>query len=72
MNAALEAQLRQFGRMDREVAEAIRQEECRLCAEFWVWLEAERKRRGVEPSDEEKSLHTAPIRAFRARVEAVR
>ena len=31
--------------------------EHRLCGEFWVWLYAERKRRGTEPTDAEKRAH---------------
>lgn len=28
-----------------------------ICGRYWVWLYAERKRRGTEPTDAEKRAH---------------
>lgn len=51
-------------------ARARDERESQLCAEFWTWLDGERKRRLTEPSPEEKRAHPAHIalRALRAEV----
>lgn len=49
-------------------------EEHRLCGAFWVWLDAERKARGQEPTPDEKRAHPAfvALLAHRAAVDAGR
>lgn len=48
--------------------------EHRLCGAFWVWLEAERKARGQEPTPDEKRAHPAfvALMEHRAAVDARR
>jgi len=56
---------RERAAITRELAarrvEGLWKREFELCGSFWVWLYAERKRRGREPSDEEKCNHPASI-----------